>query len=918
MRASAQAQWLAALLALGLPLGLYLGVAAKGYDGKPFLRGDCPYYFAAGLSLLEDRDLDLGNQLPGDPLAHSGQVALDVRGRVVPKHPLPLALVALPAIAAFGPGGALAFNLLQLGLLLLLLYRLALDLSSPAVAALAVAATGTVSFLPHFAWNFSPDVFSTLLLVTGLWALAPRAEALNVRRVFWGGLALGTAVVSKFALLVTLPGLWFLLPRPIRQRANAALAAGLALPWAAFAAFNWRFFGAPWVTSYDRIARAVDGQWVATSQRSDFDLPFVLGATGQLFDPAHGLWSTSLITLFSLAGLGLLAKKNPGLCRFVGLATLGLFVFFAFYRPWSTSHYGNRFLIPVVALAVLPLAVMLDHARAWLRRLSTAKGWRWRPSREQLAFLLLLLLHLAPIWSVPHFPSQDGATHLANASIALHEHRADRPALRHFYRPNETFTPTWGGHLAQVALLLWLPPLAAEKLFLSGSVLLLLLSARWFLAGLSPGARPFVYLVFPFSASYLFHMGFLPFCYSVGGLLLLLGVWWRHRGEVSWRHGRRLAWGFFALWLGHPVTLVVALATLGLAGWALAWNSAEPGRQESMRSRLWRLALFPCLAGLPAVWLLLRFATSQEEGGWAYLPKLELARALVTLDSLVSYQRFELWATVPLAVALLSSAGWWVFRLVRERRLVATDALLPAALGCLALYFFAPNSLAGGGWVSHRLNLLFFLLLLSWLATQPWPAKARQAAVSLGVAASLLLLGLHWTTYRRIEPYLEEYLELASQVPAGSTLLPLTSTPWGFERQGRPLSVKVRPFLNAAAYVGPEGDDAVVLLNNYQAGKGYFPVVYRAEVDPFRHLAPGGGFRAVPPRVDLAAYSRTTRVPVHFVLTWGFDQTPPADPGTQAILAQLRNGYEPVATSAPSGLGKLYRWRGVPSPPRVP
>ncbi|MGH9362220.1 MAG: hypothetical protein ACRD2T_09900, partial [Thermoanaerobaculia bacterium] len=153
-----------AALALGLPLLVYLGVCATGFDGRPYLRGDCPYYYLAAVSIWADGDLDLGNQLGGDLRRHSTDVALDRHGRLVPKHPLVLPLAALPPIAALGPPGALLFNILQLVALLAVLLGLARRAAPPWAAAAAVALTGVATFLPQYAWNFSPDILATLLL----------------------------------------------------------------------------------------------------------------------------------------------------------------------------------------------------------------------------------------------------------------------------------------------------------------------------------------------------------------------------------------------------------------------------------------------------------------------------------------------------------------------------------------------------------------------------------------------------------------------------------------------------------------------------------------------------------------------------------------------------------------------------------
>jgi hypothetical protein len=47
---------------------------------------------------------------------------------------------------------------------------------------------------------------------------------------------------------------------------------------------------------------------------------------------------------------------------FLGISEF-LFLLFSTYRWWSTSHYGNRFLMVPVALAAVPMAFTLDALR---------------------------------------------------------------------------------------------------------------------------------------------------------------------------------------------------------------------------------------------------------------------------------------------------------------------------------------------------------------------------------------------------------------------------------------------------------------------------------------------------------------------------------------------------------------------------
>jgi len=99
-----------------------------------YLPGDCPFYRATIVSLLEDRDLDLRNNVDWAVLSPDTQVAIARTGAWVPKHPLGLSLAALPAYALFGDAGLLGFNLLQLLALDCLLLLAACQVASETVA----------------------------------------------------------------------------------------------------------------------------------------------------------------------------------------------------------------------------------------------------------------------------------------------------------------------------------------------------------------------------------------------------------------------------------------------------------------------------------------------------------------------------------------------------------------------------------------------------------------------------------------------------------------------------------------------------------------------------------------------------------------------------------------------------------------
>jgi hypothetical protein len=59
--------------------------------------------------------------------------------------------------------------------------------------------------------------------------------------------------------------------------------------------------------------------------------------------------------------LPLLARRWPAAALAVAWTAVVLLLFYARYDWWWTSEYGNRFLMPAVVLAALPLAVLAER-----------------------------------------------------------------------------------------------------------------------------------------------------------------------------------------------------------------------------------------------------------------------------------------------------------------------------------------------------------------------------------------------------------------------------------------------------------------------------------------------------------------------------------------------------------------------------
>jgi len=536
---------------------------------------------------------------------------------------------------------------------------------------------------------------------------------------------------------------------------------------------------------------------------------------------------------------------------------------------------------------------------------------------ERALFVLLVALHLLPLWIFPAFPSQDGPSHQGVTAVLRQLDRAageaPTPRLEEVFAANRGALPNvfvfWllerGFGFASVP--------AAEKLLLTLYAVLLPLSLRYAVVGVGPRAALLSWLGFPFVYNFPLHMGFYNFSFSLAAFLFTLGAYWRWRWRMT--VARTLGLSLLLTWvyLCHPVTLVAALAALGsvaLVDWlgarrasALPAPEGVPVRGGLLRTALMRLGPL-LLAALPALALLVSFvaarAGSQVEG----LPFAVRLKHLAGLYSLASLDRRTAWLAAGTALLLAGLAALALRRRLRGRG--EGDGLLLAVGVLLAAYFLAPSRMSGGGYIVHRLNLFPFLLLIPWLASVEQPRRLRAAAAALAALLSLGFLALFVRSYARLGAGLAEIAAAGRAIEPGRTLLFLSYAHRGEDATGEPLAFRTEPFVHAGSALAAAR--RAVDLSLYEANEDYFPVIYRPARNPYTHLSIGPlGIEEEPPRVDLEGYTAQTGVPVDYVLLWGWrDDRARADPDSARLARQLAAGYE-EAERSPSGRVRLYR-----------
>ncbi|MEI8197289.1 MAG: hypothetical protein WCI73_15430, partial [Phycisphaerae bacterium] len=117
------------------------------------------------------------------------------------------------------------------------------------------------------------------------------------------------------------------------------------------------------------------------------------------------------------------------------------------------------------------------------------------------------------------------------------------------------------------------------------------------------------------------------------------------------------------------------------------------------------------------------------------------------------------------------------------------------------------------------------------------------------------------------------------------------------------VSFRTWPFRHAAGYLGAQR--AVVDLDNYEAEVGYFPLIWRPAVNPFRLMR---GPNDSPNELEYPKYETRGRGggQIDYVLTWTCGLNAPTNERARQIQAWLDSRYDRIYTS-PRGYAVLWR-----------
>ena len=454
------------------------------------------------------------------------------------------------------------------------------------------------------------------------------------------------------------------------------------------------------------------------------------------------------------------------------------------------------------------------------------KKYTW----ENYLFCSLLLLNSFPLFVSSNFITLDGGAHAYNTNI-ISELLFNKESVYHdFYEFNPEAVPNWFTHILLVLFKSVMPYFLAEKLLVLIYFMLTPLFFRKLVLLINPENRALTYIIFPFVHFLMLYLGFFNFCYGILFSFIGFYYWTRHLNNMSAKKWLVMLLISAITYFSHIfpfVVLVMYCLSSVFFNYIREYGESVKSLLAKFFGKFVKPALIFSVLIIPMLILLRNyFANRPTYNREIFLTPIELIRLVFRIKPLQVYSELELRYTkimfVWLGLMVISVGLYTLLNYLKKKQSFRADFLkhnfVFLALVLFGLLFTTPDDDGFGGFISIRIVLFIWYFILFWIAVQQMNKKLQWIFV-LGVLALQVPLlkkranGEQWvcSEYKKLEG-------LDKLIDPGSTVAQVyyDDNNWLGHH-----------FSN---YLGT--NKQIVVLDNYEASRGYFPIVWKDDYIP--------------------------------------------------------------------------------------
>ena len=436
-------------------------------------------------------------------------------------------------------------------------------------------------------------------------------------------------------------------------------------------------------------------------------------------------------------------------------------------------------------------------------------------------FYFILFFNVVLLFFTRFYPSMDGPAHLYNSNI-FSEILKGNQTIKEFYSINPILIPNWTSHFIMGTMMLLFPSWVAEKIFILLYVAGMAVSFRYLIRQINQDAIFLSVLIFPFIYSFLFHLGFYNYCFSFIFFFLALGFYLKYNSAFNPKRYIYLSLLLVATYFSNALIFGFLGLVLGLFVFYNTYETFKGSKDFKSSFRFGaRKLLLLLLVSLPGLILLfiffknVTFSPSDE-----IYPKKELikwindARAFIVYDYSGDEILTEQYFHILIILAALSFVG---IKYSKKFELKKADILFIPVLIVLVLYFLTPNG-ASAGMMSDRYCLILFVFGLLWVCARSVKTQLSKVLVLAMIVVHVGLLIKHLNgTIKGLDKNAQTISQSSQYINKNSVVLPVNlSDNW------------LEPHFSN--YIG--ADKPAIILENYEASVGWFPVKFNSKDIP--------------------------------------------------------------------------------------
>jgi hypothetical protein len=455
----------------------------------------------------------------------------------------------------------------------------------------------------------------------------------------------------------------------------------------------------------------------------------------------------------------------------------------------------------------------------------------------------------------------DGPCHLYNSNIINNLIKFNSSVINDFFVLNKEILPNWTSYFVLALFNIFLPAWVAEKILLIFYLLGIAISFRLLIKQLCPENANLSIFIIPFAYSFLFHVGFYNYCLSFIFLFLTLYYWLRNY-EV------KKAFKYVFLFILITLTYLSALLTFFFLGFCLglftiAFSIKDYYNRSNHSSIIKRLIIelvtlliitLPYLV-LSAFFIKSRtfFSSSEHFTTGELIKWLNDVRCIIVYDYADEEKLTKHFLHIAIAVLSISFfirfyKKGCLFDMYKARK---SDIMIIPILLALLLFFIVPNGY-NAGMMSDRYCLLVYMFFIIWVSSQPLPQMVSKVFIILIIVFQVgLLFKRQNGTIIGLNKDATAIYNASEYIEANSIVLPVNmSDNW------------IEPHFSN--YLGV--DKPLIILENYEASLGWFPVKWNTRQMPRLKL---GEFDAIS-GVHWLSNSESTQVKqIDYVFLYG-------------------------------------------------